>query len=195
MTKALLRPIMLAIVLALGVMPAQAQRPDPHGGGSTVEQSTATAVATPAGAGCDLVVSYTHDLYTAIDNSGAFATYFTSDVDFGDVSASEAEAVIKDGDALIETLKGLDVPPVFAEAHEGILTFLQFTIDTARFYGLDTSVVPDIAGEDQAFDQIEAGELALAQACPDEIQQVGGYILLNPSQDEEDPVDPGSPGN
>lgn len=192
MSRPLLRSLILALVLVAITVPAQAQRPDPHHGGTSAQ---GTSVATPADPGCNLVEVYTRDLYGAIDDSGAFGDFFTSDADFGDVSASDAKAIIADGDALIETLKGLKVPPAYADAHAGILTFVQFQIDTARFYGLDTSVVPDIAGQERAFREIEAGEVAVAKACPAEIDKVGGYILLDPSTEESTPVDPNNPAD
>lgn len=189
MIRALLHANILALVLLLGGMPVQAQRPDPHLG------EPAPAVAAPVDAGCDLVLSYTRDFYEALENSGAFFEFFGSDVGIGDVSASEANDIIRDGNALIERLQGLDVPPAYAEAHAGILTFMQFQVDSARFYGLDTSVVPDIAAQEQAFRDIRDGEAAIVQACPDEIQEVGGYILINPEDGPPTPVDPNEPAN
>lgn len=196
MIKTLLHAAVLALVLVLWNAPVHAQRPDPHQGSVQVpDQSAATAVASPADAGCGLVVPYTHDLFAAIENSGAFADFFTSDAGVGDISASEAETIIRDGEALIESLKDLNVPPAYADAHAGILTVLQFRVDTARFFGLDTSKVPDIAGQDRAFNQIEAGETALAQACPEQVEQVGGYILINPAEKPGEPVDPNNPAH
>jgi hypothetical protein len=177
--------LILALVISLGATAdATAQRPDPHQ--TTGDRPQATAVATPVSAGCELVEPYTNDLYTAIDESDAFADFFYSDADFGDLTAAEAEEIVADGNAMIATLEDLDVPRPYAEAHEAIMTFLQISIDMARFYGIDSSIVPDLNAYDLATDAIYKGEIALASACPSEIDAVGGYILLDPaSLDEE----------
>lgn len=179
--------LFLAMMMTLGTMlPVAAQRPDPHAWDTGTPE--ATPASNPASSGCDLIEPYVVDLYTTIDESGAFADFFYSDPDFGEVSADEAEQVIRDGNAMIETLNDLDVPPPYVEAHESIVLFLEIDIDMARFYGLDTSVVPDLKAYRNALNTISNGEVALAEACPDEVAAVGGYILVDPA--EEPPVDP-----
>ncbi|HEV2073112.1 MAG TPA: hypothetical protein VGR29_05660 [Thermomicrobiales bacterium] len=179
--------LIMALVVSLGATEhATAQRPDPHR--ATGDQPQATAVATPVSAGCELVESYTNDLYTAIDESDAFADFFYSDADFGDLTAAEAEEIVDDGTAMITALEDLDVPSAYADAHGGIVTFLQVNIDIARFYGIDSSVVPDLNAYDLATDAIYQGEIALAAACPPEIDAVGGYILLDPAGLDEEVI-------
>ena len=179
--------LILALVVSLGATEhATAQRPDPHQ--ATDDRPEATAVATPVSAGCELVEPYTNDLYTAIDESDAFADFFYSDADFGDLTAAEAEEIVADGNAMIAALENLDVPRPYAEAHEAIVTFLQVNIDMARFYGIDSSIVPDLNAYDVATDEIYQGELALAAACPSEIDAVGGYILLDPAGLDEEVI-------
>lgn len=183
-------PLLVAALMVLGAMtPVAAQRPDPH----TMERSTpgSTAVGTPPATDCALVEPYKDALYSTIDGSGAFADFFYSDIDFGDVSADEAEDIIRDGNAMIVDLGTLDVPAAYTDAHKNIMLFLQINIDMARFYGVDTSVVPDIAAYDSALIQIEDGERAVAVACPDEIDAAGGYILVKP-EERPAPVDPNS---
>ena len=181
-------PLLLAIVMTMGwLLPASAQRPNPH----TRDNATprATSAASQSATGCGLVEPYVAALYATIDDSGAFADYFYSDADFGDISPTEAKKIIKDGDVMIGKLEALDVPPPYADAHKSIIRFMQISIDTARFYGVDTSVVPDIAAYDGAIMVIGEGERALAKACPDEVDAVGGYILVDPANDVK-PVDP-----
>lgn len=175
--------LILALVVSFGAMTqAAAQRPDPHRPASQGPQ--ATPGATPVSSGCDLVEPYTNALYTAIDESDAFAEFFYSDSDFGDLTEAEAEEITEDGNAMIATLEDLDVPPPYADAHAGIVTFLGVNIDMARFYGIDSSVVPDLNAYDVALDAIFQGEIALAESCPEEIDAVGGYILLDPADYE-----------
>jgi hypothetical protein len=184
------RSLILAMMMTLGaVVPVAAQRPDPHSGDDASPSATAEATAIPAG--CELVEPYTNALYQTIEDSGAFADFYYSFVDFGDLSVDDAQEIIADGDAMIADLEALDVPPPYAKAHEHILVFLQINIDMARFYGIDTSVVPDIAAYESALATITEGETALAQACPDEVEAVGGYIMIDPGE-LETPVDPES---
>lgn len=175
--------LILALVVTLGATGhAAAQRLDPHQ--TTGDRPQATAMATPVSTGCELVEPYTNALYTAIDESDAFAEFFYSDSDFGDLTEAEAEEVTEDGNAMIATLEDLDVPAPYADAHAGIITFLRVNIDMARFYGIDSSVVPDLNAYDVALDAIFQGEIALAERCPEEIDAVGGYILLDPADYE-----------
>lgn len=183
--------VILMVVLMTGGSPMSAQRPDPHGPGG--ERPAATAEMTPAVAGCELVVPYTRALYAEIEGAGAFATFFTSSPSFGEVSASDAQDVIRDGDLLIGKLQELDPPSVYAQAHEGVIVLMQFEIDTARFFGIDSSAVPDIAAQEKAFNDIEAGERVLAEACPAETEKVGGFVLLDVSEEPSPPDYPANP--
>ena len=182
--------LLLTSLLAFGsIMPVAAQRPNPHDWGTGTPSATAVATATPSG--CALVKPYVESLYAIIDDSGKFAEFFYSDADFGDISAADAKQIISDGDVMITRLGELDVPPPYVEAHKNIVLFLQVNIDMARFYGIDSSVVPNIAAYDGALVKIEEGERALIAACPDEMKAVGGYILVNPEENQK-PVDPES---
>lgn len=179
--------LILALVATLEAMgDATAQRPDPYQ--PTGDRPLATAMVTPVSAGCELVEPYTNDLYTEIDESDAFADFFYSDADFGDLTAAEAEEIVADGNAMITALEDLDVPPPYTDAHEAIMTFLQVNIDMARFYGIDSSIVPDLNAYELATNTIYQGEIALAAACPSEIDAVGGYILLDPAGLDEEVI-------
>lgn len=177
--------IILALAVSFGaVMQTAAQRPDPHE--KSGDRPQASPEATPVAPGCDLVVPYTNELYAAIDGSDAFAEFFYSEADFGDLTAVEAEEIIEDGNAMIASLEDLEVPPLYADAHAGIISFMRVNIDMARFFGVDSSVVPDLNAYEKAMGVIYQGEVALAEACPTEIDAIGGYILLDPvGYDEE----------
>lgn len=172
--------IILALVVSFGAMTqTAAQRPDPHE--KSGDRPQASPEATPVAPGCDLVEPYTNKLYTAIDESDAFAEFFYSDADFGDITALEAEEITEDGNAMIASLEDLEVPSLYADAHAGIIALLRVNIDMARFFGIDSSLVPDLNAYDEAMRVIYQGEVALAEACPTEIDAIGGYILLDPA--------------
>lgn len=174
--------LILATMLAAGsVVSATAQVPK----GS--QRDAATPEVTTGDPGCELIDGYVRSLFTIIDDSGAFADFFFSDAEWGDVSAEFAGDVRADGDEMLADLRALDVPGAYAEGHEGILAFFELQIEFAHFYGIDTSVVPDLNAQTDAFTGIDAGEIAIAEACPDEIDEVGGYILLPPAEDLTDP--------
>lgn len=184
-------PVTLALAICIGsALPVAGQRPDPHSRDNGTPASTAEATAVVSG--CELIEPYVEALYSTIDESGAFADFFYDpDVSFGDITERQANRIIADGDAMMDDLEVLDVPPPYAEAHRNIQGFLGVQIDMARFYGIDTSVVPDITAYEAALATISEGETALIDACPDEMQAVGGYILIDPA-DVDVPVDPES---
>lgn len=179
-------PGMMTVVLVLGlVAPVGAQRPDPHSGAVPSPQ------ATPAVTDCSLVEPYATGVFAAFDRYDDFYAFLGNyEITYGDLTAAEAEAIIEEGNALVADLEALDPPQAYQPAHDGLITMLQFNIDLARFYGLDTSRVPDISAEDQAWIDIDAGERALAEACTDEVEELGGYVVFEPLPLEDEIQDP-----
>lgn len=178
------RAILFGLVLLAGsIAPAAAQVQ--KGGGPS-----ASPEATGGEPGCELIRSYTRELFTLIDNSGAFAEFFYTSDDWNDISPEFAADVREDGEDLLADVAELEVPGAYARGHEGIVMFFELQISVAHFYGIDTSNVPNLNLQDEAFALINEGELAVAEACPDEIDEVGGFILLEP---EELPVEPADP--
>lgn len=177
----------LAILVAVGLFsPVGAQRPDPH----SWEPGAATATAEATDSGCDLVEAYSRGVDTALRDASVFSDFLVNtSADFGDYTVDEAEDVIQDGNILIESLGGLQVPPPYLDAHEAFIGIVQFKTNEIRFLTLDTSIVPDIASYELAFDTIIDGELEMAGVCPDAIDEIGGYIILNPAS-QEAPVNP-----
>lgn len=171
------------VLLAGSIVPAAAQVR--KGGGEA-----ASPEATGGDPGCELIQSYTRELYTLIDDSGAFADFFYTDDEWNEISPEFAADVQDDGELLLADMAEMDVPGAYTAAHEGIILFFELQIEVAYFYGVDTSVVPNLNQQDEAFAKINEGELAIAEACPAEIEDVGGYILLEP---EEMPVEPADP--
>lgn len=179
-------PIVFGLVLLAGsLVPAAAQV---RKGGAPA----ASPEATTGDPGCELIGSYTEELYAIIDDSGAFAEFFYSDDEWNDIDAGFAADIQADGEAMLEEMAAMEVPGAYATGHEGIITFFEFQIDVAHFFGVDTSVVPNLNLQDEAFSLINEGELTVAEACPDEIDDVGGFILIEPEDIPVEPADPES---
>ena len=178
--------VMVVLVATGTFMSAGAQRPDPH----TWITGSSAATAEASDAGCDLVRGYARGLDSAFNDSPVFSEFLLDPAaDFGDYTSAEAEDIIRDGNALIESLQQLDVPPPYNDAHEAFIQIVQYELDEVRFLSVDTSIVPDIAAYESAFDTVTEGELELARACPAAVDAVGGFIILNPDT-QESPASP-----
>lgn len=173
----------LALLIALGSLTASAQRPDHGGGRSPVPGEMGTPV---AALGCADVETYAADLEDVLDDDGAFIDFVFSDLDFEQVPRDDAEEIITHGEEIVATLEAMDVMPEYEPAHEGIILFFQNMIDFTRFYAFDSSSVPDILGFEKAMAGIYEGETALAEACPDEVDDLGGYIFIDPATLEDE---------
>ncbi len=92
----------------------------------------------------------------------------------------EATSILEDGQALVAGLTDLDVPEVYAQANEGIVAYFQFQVDYLTFIVVDTSSPPDLDLAQQSLVLMYEGEIATADACPDEVDEAGGYIWVDP---------------
>lgn len=126
------------------------------------------------------------ELDEVLSGDSPFVEFMLSDVDFEDVSASQAEEIIEDGNDVIASMNELDVPAPYQPGHDGIVLFMQTIIDYTRFYALDTSSVPDIVAYDNAMTGIYQGEVAIAEACPDEVEDIGGFVFIDPATLEDE---------
>ena len=176
--------VILAVMLALGSMSVAAQRP----GHDVISPASpeATPIAGDATFVCGDIETYTETLTDVLESPGPFMEFVFSDIAFEELSASEAEEIIEDGDLLIAELGEIEVPAPYQPGHDGIVAFLQTIIDYARFYAIDSSQVPDILAYDRAMTGIYRGEVALAEACPDEIDDLGGYVFFDPATLEDE---------
>lgn len=178
-------PLILTMAFLVGsVTGASAQRPDGHSGASRT--GTGSDANTTIDAGCDIVEAYYDDLWSAIEDSSAFIHFLVSDHQFGDLSRSDAEAVIAEGENLITEINALDVPGAYTVGHEGIILFFQLNTDLARFYAIDSSIVPDLDALENSGAMILEGEVAIAESCPQEVETVGGYIMFDPGENTDD---------
>lgn len=175
--------IVFAVVLALGAVSASAQRPGHGGSVSPSEGGTPVASET---FGCGDLDIYMGDLEGILDSPGPFMEFVFSDLGFEELSAREARQIIEDGEAVVSELGEMEVPAPYQPGHDGIVGFLQVIIDYARFYALDSSQVPDILAYDHAMMGIYEGEVAIAEACPDEVEDIGGFVFFDPATLEEE---------
>jgi hypothetical protein len=183
--KDLVLPLLLATSLTIGAFSLQAvERPNPHRGASGSEVTTTVDAGDP---GCELVVDYYRDLNRALFRADDFFDYLADDsADFEDLSAQDAERILESGEALVTDLQDLEVPGAYAEGNEGIINLMQFNLDIVSFYALDSSNVPNVNAFDDAMLQIYEGEIALVDACPDEVDEIGGYVMYDPAELEQD---------
>jgi hypothetical protein len=186
LVKELVMPVVVATSLALGAF-AQGgiPRPDPRGepsGTPSATSASSTPVAT-AGPGCDMVIDYYRDLNRALFRADEFFNFLGDDsVTFTDLSEREATQIVDSGEALIADLEDLDVPPAYADGNDGIIALMQVNVDFVKFYVLDSSTVPNLNDIDTALEQIYYGEVDIAEACPDEVDEIGGYVMYDPDE-------------
>jgi hypothetical protein len=164
----------LATLMLLGITLQAATPPrsdDPHASpGSSLETSS----------GCDEVVEYGELLFSMLSDHEEFAEYWSNgnpdDLQSEDVD--DVQAIVDDGQALLDEMQEVVVPELYVSGHEGIMLLYGYDVNTAAFFGVDTSEVPDFDQWNRGLALILAGELSIAKACPDEVEEVGGYIFI-----------------
>ncbi len=142
----------------------------------------------PAGAesvDCGRVLSYQQALFSAFDAHRVFMAYWGSGSGSGaDVQAMDRDDVavtVEDGYSLIADLESLAPPAPYADGHDGIIIRFTFEVDYLNFFGIDTSIAPDVNVAQDSLLLMYNGEVAVAEACPDEIDAAGGYIFVDPA--------------
>lgn len=174
----------LAVILSLSVLgQASVPRPDAAGNPSNATPTTQNKDA----AACGSLAVYQTALNKALDGAGAFSQVLNSStLDYSTITPEEGKRIIKDGSALIATVKELEVPPIYADGGKGIVLLLTFLNQEVSFYTIDSSTVPDFNNFTMAAQLIHVGETNAATQCPKEIKKLGGFIFIDPAQ-----IDPG----
>lgn len=165
----------LASALVLGFMLQTGTPPrtdDPH----------ADPEAVNATGSCEDLATYVEALFTTIEEHEAFFDFWIApDYDgIQQMDRADIEAIVDDGTALIADLDAMVVPAPYGPGHEGILLVFDADIDYVAFLGLDASTVPDLDQREQGFARILQGELTVANACPDELEEIGDYVFFDP---------------
>ena len=171
----------LAMMMSLGVF-RQESSPVPDDGGKFGGDNAASTV------GCEGIADYQADLFDLFAEHELFADFWSSPSDTGDLQSQdidELQATVDDGRAMIEDMNALDVPESYAKGHEGIMLLFDSELDVATFLGIDASEPIDYDQYDRGLALIFAGELLTTKVCPDEMDEVGGYIFFTLESLEE----------
>jgi hypothetical protein len=164
----------LAMMLSLGVF-RQESTPVPDDGGKFGGGGASATV------GCEGIADYQEALFGLLNDHDLFAEYWNNPSDTGELQAQdidELQAVVDDGRALIEEMNALEVPETYAKGHEGITLLFDSELDVATFLGIDASDPIDYDQYDRGLALIFEGELLTTKACPDEMDEIGGYIFF-----------------
>lgn len=119
-----------------------------------------------------------HQPFTDFVFDGDFDTLQTMDP--GDV-----DILLEDGQATLDALARLDVPPAYADGFFGLNLLFTVNHDFVNFLARDTSAIPEIFAFDRAIAYVYNGELEVVQKCPAEVEELGGYIFVNPASLED----------
>ena len=140
---------------------------------------------------CRLLLSYQEELHATLDGHGRFMAFWNTgrSADIQEMDGDELQEIIDDGRAMIEDLQALDPPAVYVDGHQGIIDRFDFEIDYVAFLGIDTSVAPSINRVDAALQLLYDGETLAAETCPEEVDDAGGFIFVDPA-DLKDSVEP-----
>jgi len=133
--------------------------------------------------GCDGLANYVDAFNGTIADHGEYFDFFVS----GDLDAvpsmepEELESLVADGDEFLSAMDELDVPGTYRVGHGGFRLLFSSVRDYVYFLGLDTSTVPNIFAYDRGLQLIYEGELQAAAQCPDQVEDVGGYVHYDPA--------------
>jgi len=165
----------LALSISLGAI-RQDATPTPD------DSSLKLGLATPTAAvGCEGLEDYSRELL-AIDNRHSRfinAVYNDDEYYMQSLSDEEAQAVVDDGQALLDDLNALAVPESYAKGQQGIVMLEQYNLEGVVFLGVDASKSIDYDAGIKAFALILEGETLTAKACPEEVKAIGGYVYID----------------
>lgn len=124
----------------------------------------------------------------ALDDHPTFTNFvFTGDLDtVQTMDPADVDVLLEEGQAMLDALAALDVPPAYADGFTGLNLLFSVNRDFVNFLARDTSAIPEIFAYDRAIAYIYNGELEAAQKCPAEVEELGGYIFIDPATLEGD---------
>lgn len=175
--------VVIAMAMALGGIGTQGGANPPGGGGGGDD------------AGCEALFAYRNDVYQVFGEYPEFLDWWASD-DSATIDAlnpEEADVIVTQGRDFVDGIDALDVPAVYAEGNIGIAGLYGWFNDLIAWVVLEEGGEPDTDDLADALDQIKIGEEAAATTCADAIEDLDGYVLIDPAGiDSEDvPEDPG----
>lgn len=173
----------LATVIAMALSGIGAQGgANPPGGGSD-------------DAGCEALFAYRNDVYQVFGEYPEFLDWWASE-DSAPIDAlnpDDAEVIVTQGRDFVDGINALDIPTVYSDGNAGIAGLYGWFNDLIAWVVLEDGDEPDTDDLADALDQIKVGEEAAAESCAEEIEDLDGYVLIDPAGiDSEDvPEDPG----
>lgn len=173
------RAAVTAMIVFTVMAPAAAARPDedPH----YLEGRAPRCADLPA---------FVDEFYAALEAHPTFTEFvFTGDIDTDTVQTlpdAEVDVLLEDGQATLDDFAALDVPPAYADGFTGLNLLFTVNRDFVNFLARDTSAIPEIFAFDRAIAFIYNGEREVVQKCPAEVEELGGFIFVNPATLEED---------
>ncbi|MDQ3541484.1 MAG: hypothetical protein M3440_12435 [Chloroflexota bacterium] len=137
---------------------------------------------------CADLPGFVADFNAALEAHPTF-TEFVFTGDLGTVQtlpSADVDALLEEGQATLDDLAALDVPPAYADGFTGLNLLFSVNRDFVNFLARDTSAIPEIFAFDRAIAYIYNGEREVVQKCPGEVEDLGGYIFIDPATLEED---------
>lgn len=120
-----------------------------------------------------------HPTFTEFVFAPDFDTLQTAD-------PADIDALLDDGQAALDDLAALDVPPAYADGFAGLTLLFSVNRDFINFLARDTSAIPEVFAFDRAIAYIYNGEREVVQKCPAEVEKLGGYIFVDPADLEDE---------
>lgn len=120
-----------------------------------------------------------HPIFTEFVFTGEFDSLQAAD-------PADIDDLLEDGQATLDDLAALDVPPAYADGFAGLSLLFSVNHDFVIFLARDTSATPEIFAFDRAIVYLYYGEIEAAEKCPAEVEALGGFIFIDPAQLEAD---------
>lgn len=137
---------------------------------------------------CAELPGFVDGFNAALEDHPTF-TEFVFTGDFDTVQAlddADVDVLLEDGQATLDDLAALDVPPAYADGFAGLTLLFSVNRDFVNFLARDTSAIPEVFAFDRAIAYIYNGEREVVQKCPAEVEELGGYIFIDPATLEAD---------
>jgi hypothetical protein len=112
---------------------------------------------------------------------------FTGDFDtVQSLDSAEIDELLEDGQATLDELDALDVPPAYADGFAGLDLLFTVNHEFVNFLARDTSATPEVFAFDRAIRFLYYGEIEVADKCPAEVEALGGFVFIDPASLEGD---------
>lgn len=132
--------------------------------------------------GCGLLPDYYDSINTVFEDHPDFTSYFVDRVNLTQqLSDDEVEEIFANGEAFLEDFDTISPPAAYEQAHIGIRLLYDLQLQYLYFLTIDASSGVDVYQQDKAINLIVSGERGAAAQCPDEIDEFGGFIFIDPA--------------